>query len=91
MQNAAKHSGVRHFEVQLWENAGQIHLIVSDMGKGFDIEAAIRSCGLGLTSMQDRLKLVNGELSIDSQRNRGTTVHACVPIGSRSEFKRAAG
>jgi PAS domain S-box-containing protein len=91
LQNAVKHSGVHHFEVQLWESAGEIHLSIRDTGKGFDTEAAMRGSGLGLTSMQERLKLVNGELSIESRLSRGTTIHARVPISSKSEFKRAAG
>ena len=91
LQNAVKHSGVRYFEVELWASTGEIHLRVSDSGKGFDTEAAIKGTGLGLTSMQERVKLVNGELSIDSQRNRGTTIHARVPVSSKSESKRAAG
>jgi PAS domain S-box-containing protein len=91
LHNAAKYSGVRHFQVQLWESAGEIHLRVSDSGKGFDKGAAMRGTGLGLTSMQERLKLVHGELRIDSQQNRGTTIHARVPIISKSESKRAVG
>lgn len=91
LQNAIKHSGVRHFDVQLWANAEEIHLSVSDSGKGFDTETAKRGAGLGLTSMRERVKLVNGELSIKSQRNHGTTIYACVPISMKCESKRAAG
>ena len=91
LQNAVKHSGVRHFNVELWASAEEILLSVSDSGKGFDTEAAMRGTGLGLTSMQERVKLVNGELSIKSERNHGTTIEACVPISMKSESKRAAG
>ena len=89
LHNAAKHSGVRHFKVQLEGGSDEIHLTVSDLGAGFDTEAAMKGQGLGLTSMQERLKLVNGNLSIDSQPKRGTTIHARVSCTSRVRFARA--
>jgi PAS domain S-box-containing protein len=79
LHNAAKHSGVRHFEVRLWGTPDEIHLTIADSGVGFDVEAAKASRGLGLISMQERLKLLNGTLAIESQLQRGTTLHASVP------------
>jgi PAS domain S-box-containing protein len=80
LHNAVKHSKVRHFEVKVHGTPDSIYLLVRDSGHGFDPEAAMKGRGLGLTSMQERLKLVNGELSIDSQPKHGTTVQACVPF-----------
>jgi signal transduction histidine kinase len=91
LHNSAKHSGVRHFEVRLGGTSEEIHLTVKDSGAGFDLEAAKESRGLGLISMEERLKLVNGTLSIDSQPNRGTIIHARVPVNSGSDSARAAG
>ena len=91
LHNSAKHSGVRHFEVRLWGTSDEIHLTVKDSGAGFDREAAKESRGLGLISMEERLKLVNGTLSIESQPKRGTTIHARVPFDSGSDSARAAG
>jgi PAS domain S-box-containing protein len=91
LRNATKHSGVKRFEVRLWGSTGEVHLTVSDLGAGFDTEAAMKSTGLGLTSMQERLRLVHGELSIDSQPKGGTTVHARVPFHASSDSARAAG
>jgi len=91
LHNSAKHSGVRHVEVQLWGASDEVHLTVSDSGAGFDSEAAKRSQGLGLISMEERLKLVKGALLIESQPKRGTTIHARVPLSSGSDSMRAAG
>ena len=91
LRNATKHSGVKRFEVSLWGSTGEIHLTVSDLGAGFDAEAAMKSTGLGPTSMQERLRLVGGELSISSQPKSGTTIHARVPFGAESGSIRAAG
>ena len=91
LHNSAKHSGVRHFEVRLWGTSDEIYLTVKDSGAGFDREAAKEGGGLGLISMRERLRLVHGELSINSQPKRGTTIHACVPFDSGSYSARAAG
>jgi len=91
LHNSMKHSGVRHFEVRLWGTSDEIHLTVSDSGAGFDREAAKATRGLGLISMEERLKLVNGTLSIESQPKRGTTIHARGPLNSGSDSMSAAG
>jgi signal transduction histidine kinase len=91
LHNATKHSGVKRFDVQLWGMSGDVHLTISDPGSGFDTEAAMTGRGLGITSMQERLKLVNGELTITSQSKRGTMIHARVPLDLESQSQRAAG
>jgi signal transduction histidine kinase len=40
--------------------------------------------GLGIVSMLERLKLVDGELSIDSQVQKGTEVRATIPLISKA-------
>jgi len=84
LQNAAKHSGSRHFQVLLRRRENDLELTVEDSGIGFKPEEAIKGRGLGLTSMQERLKLVNGTVSIDSQLGGGTTVHTRVPLRQKS-------
>jgi len=91
LHNSAKHSGARQCEVELFEASDAIHLIVRDSGLGFKPEAAIKGRGLGLISMQERIKLVKGEFTIDSQLNRGTTIHVRVPLSSGSSSARAVG
>jgi PAS domain S-box-containing protein len=91
LHNSAKHSGVRRVEARLWGEPDEIHLTVSDSGAGFDSEAAKEGRGLGLISMKERLNLVNGSLSIDSQPKCGTTIHARVPLSSGHNSMRATG
>jgi signal transduction histidine kinase len=86
LRNALKHSGARHVEVGLWGTPDEVHLSVSDRGIGFDSEAAKRGRGLGLVSMEERLKLHKGMLSIESQPMHGTTIHARVPLSSGGSF-----
>ena len=79
LQNAIKHSGSRQLHVSLRGDADEVELTVADGGIGFD-HAATATRGLGVTSMTERMKLVDGELSIDSGPGRGTTVRARAPL-----------
>lgn len=80
LQNASKHSGSRTFQVSLRGGASDIELTVQDSGIGFQLQEAFKGHGLGLTSIRERLKLVDGALSIDSNPPHGTTLRARVPL-----------
>lgn len=90
VHNAVQHGGARQFDVRLWATSDEIHLTVSDCGVGFDPETARKARRLGLNRMEERLKLVKGRLSIDSQ-TRGTTIYARVPITLENNSTHAAG
>lgn len=91
LHNAAKHSGVKRIEVLLHEKSGSIHLMIRDLGKGFDREAVRQGRGLGFTSMQERVRLVNGTIEIQSKPMGGTTIHVCVPLESEHRSQRLTG
>jgi PAS domain S-box-containing protein len=90
LRNAVKHSGVRHFEVDLRGTLYEIQLTVHDAGAGFDLSSTMTNPGLGLVSMQERIRLVKGTISIVSNPSTGTTIQARVPLGSSSNVGRAA-
>jgi PAS domain S-box-containing protein len=90
LRNATKHSGVKTFQVKLWGSPREIHLTVSDLGVGFDSNVAMKSNGIGLMSMRERLRLVGGELEINSQPQCGATIHARVPFSSSRDSALAA-
>jgi signal transduction histidine kinase len=91
LQNAVKHSGARHFEVEVRGASDAIHLTVRDSGLGFDPEAAVNNRGLGLVSMHERVNLAKGTFSIESEPERGTTIHVRLPLSTRDESAQAAG
>jgi len=91
LHNAVKHSSVSHFKVELCGTSDAVHLIIRDSGVGFDPEVAMKAGGLGLTSMREQLKLVDGELSIESQPMHGTAIHACIPLNVDWATARAIG
>jgi len=80
LRNAIRHSGSRRFQVSLSRDASEIVLTVRDSGIGFDPAKTLQERGLGLISMKERLKLVQGQLSIESGHMTGTTVCARVPL-----------
>jgi len=82
LHNAAKYSGVKRIEVEVREDSSEIHLLVSDLGRGFDLETATQGRGLGLTSMQERVRLINGIIEIQSKPMGGTIVNVRVPLTS---------
>ena len=83
LQNAVKHSKVKHFTVELSGLKDEVQLEVSDLGFGFEPRAAFYGPGIGLISMQERLRLVKGHLAVESKPGRGTTVRARVPLRSK--------
>jgi signal transduction histidine kinase len=80
LQNAAKHSNSKDIEVSLRGESNEIQLTVRDWGIGFDPAEAMKKHGIGLTRMQEHLKLVDGKLLIESQTKQGATIHARVPV-----------
>lgn len=83
ISNAAKYSGVRKFDVGLNGFPGEISLTFHDSGVGFDVEKAKWKGGLGLVSMEERVKLLGGTISIVSGPTSGTLISARVPLGEQ--------
>jgi signal transduction histidine kinase len=85
INNAIKYSGADRIEVSLAQAESNVVIKVKDEGKGFDarlIEARsvnIES-GRGFFNMYERTEYVNGQLSIHSKPNEGTTVTLTVPV-----------
>lgn len=81
LRNAGKHSQARNVRVELAGEHGGVVLRVTDDGMGFDPGRAGRA-GLGMVSMQERLRLVGGRLRVSSARSAGTRVEATVPLSA---------
>jgi PAS domain S-box-containing protein len=79
LQNAVKHSGGRRIAVRLRFAAAQLTLWVADDGVGFE-QGSTREAGLGLTTMRERVELINGRFRIISEPGCGTMVEAMAPL-----------
>jgi PAS domain S-box-containing protein len=84
LQNAAKHSGAKRVQVQLREDSGTLFMFIKDSGRGFDVEAGSLGRGLGLASMRERIRLVNGSIAVDSKAGGGTAIEVRVPFENGS-------
>lgn len=78
LRNAGKHSEATNICIELVGETGGLLMRISDDGVGFDASPRL-GCGLGMISMEERLRLVNGGLSILSSPGLGTQVEARVP------------
>ncbi|HLS48311.1 MAG TPA: sensor histidine kinase [Gemmatimonadales bacterium] len=81
LRNVLRHASASHAAVRLAREADGIILEISDDGCGFDPGAPAAMGGLGLTSLRERARLLEGRLTIRSRDGEGTTVTAWVPLG----------
>ncbi|MBL8073489.1 MAG: hypothetical protein JNL29_03905, partial [Nitrospira sp.] len=85
LQNVAKHAGATKVQVRLSGSSKGIGLSVIDNGKGFDAGSKDgHQKGLGVTSMQERLRLLNGFLNIHSRPVEGTKICAWIPFQEKT-------
>ena len=89
LTNVRKHSGASRVHVSIKTDNGKLTVIIADNGHGFDINIAdveSENGHIGIRSMRERTKIMNGSLSIESESGKGTVVTLIVPIG-KSEGK----
>lgn len=85
INNAIKYSKAREIAVELAQTNDELHVTVSDNGKGFDttlVDARNMNIesGRGFFNMYERTEYVSGQLEIDTQPGKGTTVLLKIPI-----------
>lgn len=80
LRNVARHSGARSAVVSLKRDSEFLELCVSDSGRGFDVERFKQDGGLGLISIEERLRLLQGTCEIFSTPGRGSMLVARVPL-----------
>jgi len=90
INNITKHAEATNVAIDLQCDGEKCVLRIEDDGKGFDVEEITRvektGRGVGLFGMKERVTLVGGRCSIESQRGRGTTIVSEVPLtGSVSD------
>jgi two-component system sensor histidine kinase UhpB len=80
LRNVSRHSGATSAAISLRRFDDVLELQVSDSGKGFNVETFKQGGGLGLISIEERLRLLQGVCEIQSAPQRGTTLVVRVPL-----------
>ena len=82
LYNVVKHSGGTAARVELTMEAREVRLVIADDGVGFDPKTMSANGSLGLVSMSERARYVQGLLSVESHAGKGTRIEVRVPIAA---------
>lgn len=74
LTNVLKHSGATEVCVTINENNNTLQLEITDNGRGMEKGQLEGSVSMGLLGMRERAKIMGAQLSINSQKNAGTTI-----------------
>jgi PAS domain S-box-containing protein len=79
MANVSRHARAAHADVRLGQQDGGLELKITDDGKGFDPSGPKATRGLGLISIEERVRMVGGRVNVESRPQGGTMVRVWVP------------
>lgn len=82
INNIARHADARRATIRLDFSESAVRIAVSDDGRGFDVDRALASAGssVGLMGLQERARLLGGNIDIRSEAGRGTRLTVVVPL-----------
>lgn len=82
--NILKHADARNISIVMKQKDSEVIILIEDDGKGFDVQQALSVItvekGLGLASIQERIRMIGGTLYIDSQQGKGTRITLRIPV-----------
>jgi PAS domain S-box-containing protein len=83
LTNILKHADARNISIVVKQEDGKVIVLIDDDGKGFDVQQALSVItvekGLGLASIQERIRMIGGTLDINSQPGKGTRITLRIP------------
>jgi len=77
--NTLKHASASKVEISLFDHENKLELVYSDNGIGFEINN-IKSKGMGLSNINSRVKSLDGEMEIESEKNHGFFLKITLPL-----------
>jgi signal transduction histidine kinase len=83
LNNIVKHAEAERVTVRVGFNDEDVHLMIKDDGRGFDTDEALRpdpQNRWGLIGIQERVRIVRGDCTINSETDEGTIIRACIPL-----------
>jgi len=79
INNAINHASSSIIDIELMEYQSRVELCVSDNGKQYDFNTAIKKGGLGLRSIQSRVELLNGRFEVIAKKPMGSFHQIIIP------------
>ena len=79
LNNILKHARASHVGVTLERDVHEVHLLIADDGCGFNPDATAGQ-GMGLHNIAERVRMLGGQLTVDSQPGSGTRLNVTIPI-----------
>lgn len=86
LANIAKHSQAKQAKINLWTAPGRVLLDITDNGVGFDLSRISMALGHGLSNMVTRARKVGGDIEINSEPGKGTSILAWAPLNQDDEL-----
>ena len=90
LRNIKKHSGATTASVRLESVDGRVHLSVFDRGKGFEWKMRTDTGGIGIRSMEERVRSLQGQFEIHSRPMNGTRIDVWLPVTTASGRRQQA-
>lgn len=80
LSNSMRHAEASHIQIDVSQIDHTFLIILTDNGRGFDVDEARSQGGLGLSNMQQRARLYGGAVDIESAPGQGTRLTIRIPI-----------
>jgi signal transduction histidine kinase len=85
LRNIAKHARTNSASITLTGSTDHLDMDIRDHGCGFDQENTRKQLGLGLISIGERVRMVDGKLEITSSPGQGTRIQVSAPIAAEGK------
>lgn len=82
LRNSEKHSNAKQAGIIMRVSEDSVQLSIEDDGVGFDLAAARASGGLGIVSIEERVRLLHGSVEINAVPDRGTSILVTLPLSA---------
>ncbi|MFT5242923.1 MAG: signal transduction histidine kinase [Psychroserpens sp.] len=80
VNNVLKHANAKTLILNIVKQSDGIKVLIKDNGQGFEVNKMIHQNSLGLKTMAERISMLNGNLSIKSKRDEGTSISVKIPV-----------
>jgi signal transduction histidine kinase len=78
LQNIHKYAKAKNIGATITKQDGKIHIAITDDGVGFDVKKMRE--GIGLKNMQSRMRIVQGNIEVQSSKGKGTQINLVIPL-----------